>query len=116
MASRKDEFCHGKFGGAVNPKDGYAVDDCIDERQRRLLKFLVPVLHPEKPTMVTISLANTIFGALKGDRKVDWARIISELVTQLVGRVGKSRATLVCPYLMHLYQSHQLLSALEEKR
>ncbi len=71
MASRKDEFCRGKFGGAVNPKVGYVVDDCIDERQRRLLKFLVPVLHLEKPTRVTISLANTIFGALRGDRKVD---------------------------------------------
>jgi hypothetical protein len=33
MASRKDEFIRGKFEGAVNPKDGYAVDDCIDERQ-----------------------------------------------------------------------------------
>ncbi len=55
----------------MNLKDGYAVEDCIDERQRRLLKFLVPVLHLEKPTRVTISLANTIFGALRGDWKVD---------------------------------------------
>ncbi len=71
MASRKDEFCCGKFEGAVNRKDEYTVDDYIDEWQRRLLKFLVPVLHPEKPTRVTISLANTIFGSVRRDWKVD---------------------------------------------
>ena len=69
-ANRKDEYINGKFEGPPNPKDGYAVDDCIDDRERRLLRFLVPVLHPEKPTRVTITLGNTIFGALTGDRKV----------------------------------------------
>lgn len=71
MASRKDEFVRGKFRGAVNPKDGYAIEDCVDDRHRRLLSFLVPILHPEKPTRMTITLANTIFGALSRDRKVD---------------------------------------------
>ena len=71
MASRKDDFVHGRFQGPASPKDGYAVEDCIDERHRRLLQFLVPILHPEKPTRMTISLGNTIFGALTGERKVD---------------------------------------------
>ena len=115
MANRKDEFIRGKFQGAVNPKDGYAVGDCIDERQRHLLEFLVPVLHPEKPTRVTITLGNTIFGALSGARKVDWGRIISDLVGQLASRVGGSRATPICPYVYHLYHHHQLLTSTEEK-
>ncbi len=59
MANRKDEYIRGKFQGAVNPKDGYAIEDCIDDRQRRLLEFMIPVLHPEKPTRVTITLGNT---------------------------------------------------------
>ncbi len=71
MANRKDEFVLGKFEGEVNLKDGFAVEDCIDERHRRLLQFLIPVLHPDKPTRVTITLGNTIFGALNGNRKVD---------------------------------------------
>lgn len=37
MANRKLEYVHGKFHGPVNPKDGYSVDDCIDERQKRML-------------------------------------------------------------------------------
>lgn len=115
MAGRKEEFVRGKFHGAVNPKDGYAVEDCTDERHRRLLQFIVPVLHPEKPTRVTLTLGNTIFGSLSGDRKVDWARVVSDLVAQLISRVGKSRATPVCPYLFHLYRSLQLLKPDEEK-
>ena len=115
MANRKDEFIRNKFRGTVNPKDGYAIDDCIDDRNRRLLKFLIPVLHPEKPTRVTITLGNTIFGALSGNRKVDWARIIYDLVAQLVSRVGGSRASPLSPYLFHIYHEQQLLTNVEEK-
>jgi len=115
MANRKDEFCHGKFKGAVNPKDGYAVEDCIDARQRRVLEFLVPILHSEKPKRVTITLGSTILGALNCNRKVNWSIIFSELVGQLVSRMGKSRATPLSPYLFHLYQHNQLLTVEEEK-
>lgn len=115
MASRKDDWIRGKFRGLVNPKDGYAIEDCVTNRNRRLLEFLLPILHPEKPTRVTITLANTIFGALKGDRKVDWSRIMHNLVSQLVSRVGKSRATPLSPYLFHLYKHAELLIGPEEK-
>jgi len=115
MASRKDEWVRGKFRGPVNPKDGFAIEDCILNRHRRILEFLLPILHPEKPTRVTISLGNTIFGSLCGERKVDWGRIIHDLVSQLVGRVGKSRATPLSPYLFHLYKHTDLLTEPEEK-
>ena len=115
MASWKDEFVHGKFRGAVNLKDGYAVEDCVHDRHRRLLQFLIPILHPKKPMRVTITLGNTIFGSLSGNRKADWVRILFDLVSQLVGRVGKSRATSLSPYHFHLYKCNQLLIDIEEK-
>ena len=71
MASRTDRFIDGMFSGRVNPKDGYAVADCKDPRVKRVLEFLVPLLYPEKPTRVTITVGNTIFGALSGERPVD---------------------------------------------
>ena len=40
---------------------------------------------------------------------------MADLVSGLVSRVGKSRATPLCPYLFHLYHEHQLLSGTEEK-
>ena len=72
MASRTDQFIDGMFSGRVNPKDGYAVVDCKDPRVKRVLEFLVPLLYPEKPTRVTITVGNTIFGALSEERPVDW--------------------------------------------
>ena len=66
-ASRTDRFIDGKFSGRVNPKDGYAVVDCKEPRARRVLEFLVPLLYLEKPTRVTITVGNTIFGALSGE-------------------------------------------------
>ena len=71
MASWTDQFIDGMFSGHVNPKDGYAVVDCKDLRVKRVLEFLVPLLYPEKPTRVTITVENTIFGALSGERPVD---------------------------------------------
>ena len=115
LLSRKDEFCHGRFTGPVNPKDGYAVKDCKNDRHRRLLQFLTPILHPEKPTMLTITLGNLIFGSIVANRKMDWGRVLFDLVSGLVTRVGKSRATPLSPYLFHFYQKHQLLSETEEK-
>ena len=66
MASRTDRFIDRMFSGRVNPKDGYAVVDCKDPRAKRVLEFLVPLLYPEKPTRITITVDNTIFGALSG--------------------------------------------------
>ena len=59
------------FSGHVNPKDGYVVVDCKDPRAKRVLEFLVPLLYSKKPTRVTITVENTIFGALSGERPVD---------------------------------------------
>ena len=50
----------------VDPKDGYSVGDCQNNRQQRMLEFLVLIVHPDKPTRVTITIGNTIFGALDG--------------------------------------------------
>ena len=71
FASRTDKFIGGKFRHVVNPKDGFAIADCEDSRAKRVLEFLIPILYPEKPTWVTITVGNTIFGALLGERKVD---------------------------------------------
>ena len=50
----------GKFLHQVDPKDGYPVRDCRDVRHRWLLEFIVSIIHPNKPTWVTIMIGNTI--------------------------------------------------------
>ena len=115
MASRTDRFIDGMFSGRVNPKDGYAVADCKDPRVKRVLEFLVPLLYPEKPTRVTITVGNTIFGALSRERPVDWGIVVKDLVQRLLSGMGKSKATPICPYVFHLYHSHELLLPAEKK-
>ena len=73
--------------------------------EHRVLEFLVPIMHLDKPTRVTRTLGNTIFGALEGDRPVDWAKIFMDLINRLVGGVGKTKSTPICPFLYHLYES-----------
>jgi hypothetical protein len=115
LAGRKDEYVKECFKDLPNPKDGYSIDDCKNPRRRRLLAFLVPIVYPEKPNQITVTWGNTIFGTLNGGRKVNWARVITTLVVQLAARVGKSRATPICPFLYHLYERKELFRPEEEK-
>ena len=115
MASWTDQFIDGMFSGRVNPKDGYAVVDCKEPRARKVLEFLVPILYLEKPTRVTITVGNTIFGALSGERPVDWGIVVKDLMQRLLFGMGKSKATPICPYVFHLYHLHELLLPAEKK-
>jgi hypothetical protein len=115
LAGRKDEYVKECFKDLPNPKDGYSINNCKDPRHRRLLTFLIPIVYLEKPNRITITWGNTIFGALNGGRKVNWARVITTLVVQLATRVGKSRASPIYPFLYHLYERKELLRPEEEK-
>jgi hypothetical protein len=115
LAGRKDEYVKDCFKDLLSLKDGYSIEDCKDPRHRRLLVFLVPIVYSEKPNRITVTWGNTIFEALNGGRKVNWARVITTLIIQLAARVGKSCASLICPFLYHLYEQKELLK-LEEKK
>ena len=114
LAHRTDTYVDGKFAHAVDPKDDYPVRDCRNARHRRVLEFLVPIVHLDKPTRVTIIIKNTIFGALEEDRPVDWGVIFRDLVQRLVARVGMQKPTPICPFLFHLYDNQGLLLEDEE--
>jgi hypothetical protein len=115
LAGWKDEYVKDCFQELPSPKDGYTIKDCTDLRHRHVLAFLVPILYLEKPNRITVTMGNTIFGALNGGRKVNWARIITNLVVQLAAWVGKSRASPICPFIYHLYERKELLRPEEEK-
>ena len=104
----------GKFLHDVNPKDGFPVRKCRNDREHRVLEFLVPIVHPDKPTRVTRTLENTIFGALDGDRPIDWAKIFIDLVLRLVFGAGEIKPIPICSFLYHLYEKQGLLTEDEE--
>ena len=79
LSNRMDGYIEGRFIHQIDPKDGYAVGDCWNNRQRRVLEFLVPIVHSDKPTRMTIMIRNTIFGALDGGGEVDWGVVFCDL-------------------------------------
>ena len=103
FTSRIDKFIGGKFENSVNLKDGFAVAYYEDAKAKKVLEFFIPILYPEKPTRVTVMVGNTIFGALLGERKIDWGIILQSIVAKLVEGVWKSEVTPIGPYLFHLY-------------
>ena len=79
-------------------------------------EFVVPIIHLDKPTWVTITIGNTIFGALNGGRPVDWGVVFQDLAQRLVAKVGKSKPTPISPFLSHLYHSKDILTGEEETK
>ena len=104
-----DKFAAGKFSILINPKDGYAMADYEDPRKMRVLRFIVLILYLEKPTQITMTLSNTIFGTLYGVRKVSWGLVIQELVGKLVSGLEKEKPSPISPYFFHLYSKYECL-------
>lgn len=108
-ASRTDKFGSDKFSNLVNLKDGYAVADCINPREERVLKFVMPILYPKKPTWMTVTITNTVFGLLSGERPVCRGIILQDDVGKLVSGVENGKPTPIYPYLFHLYSINECL-------
>ena len=112
-AGRRDGLFAIKFKGKVDPKEGLHPTNCIDLRERRMLEFIMPILNPEKPKRVTLTVANTLFGALSGVRSVNWGFIIHEIVARGISHIGK-KPSYISPLIMHLYAYHRCTTVDED--
>ena len=115
MVTRAERYAEGKFVNPPHPKDGYSLPECTDPRVRRVLEFLVPVLYPKKPARVMVTVGNIVFGAYTGEREVDWALVIWDVVRRLMNGVDKSKPTPICPFLLHLYIAHDVVQAKDKR-
>src|SRR5665811_1949224 len=114
--TRTEPWINGKFNADIDAKDGHAVCDCIDPRERRVLEFVVPILYPEKPNRVTKEIGNTIFAALSGKVKIKWGQMIYDIVAKLVSVLDSRKTTPLGPYLYHLYGYYGCLRKEEQER
>jgi hypothetical protein len=112
-AGRKDGMFIGKFRGEVDPKEGLHPTNSRNQRVRRVLEFLMPILNPEKPKSISLTMANTLFGAMSGVRPVNWGLLIHEVVARAIPNIGQ-KPSYLSPFLLHLYRRYECITADEE--
>ena len=98
----KDGLFAGKFTEEVDPKEGLHPGKCKNPRERRMLEFMMPILNSEKPKRITLTVTNTLFGALSGVQPVNWVLIIHDIVERGLSLIGRKPSYLF-PSIMHLY-------------
>ena len=112
---RREKYVEGKFGNPPHPKDEYPLLECKDLRARRMLEFVIPIFYLEKPKQVTVTVGNIVFGAYTGESDVDWALVMRNMVKRLLTKIGKSKPTPICPYLLYLYVAHDTIQPEDKK-
>jgi hypothetical protein len=110
---RKDGLFAGKFKEEVDPKEGLHPSKCRNPRERRMLEFLMPILYPEKPKRISLTMANTLFGAMSEVRPVNWGVLIHEVVGRAIPHIGR-KPSYLSPFLLHLYKHFNCITTDEE--
>jgi hypothetical protein len=110
MATKRENCTRDKFSSRLDPKYDYSVKDCKDERERKMLAFLVLIFSPEKPYNITLTLATTLLLAYSDKKVVDWGSIIGELVYKLATNTKRSQPSYIGSFLFHLYAHENLLT------
>jgi hypothetical protein len=88
-AGRKDDLFAGKFKGEIDPKEGLHPSNCRNPRERRMLEFLMPILNPEKPKQISLTMA--------GLRPVNRGVLIHEVVGRAIPHIGRKPSYLSRP-------------------
>jgi hypothetical protein len=78
-----------------------------------VIEFILPILSPEKPKRLRITMANTLFGAMSGVRSVNWGWLIQKYVEKSIPHIGR-KPSFLSPYLLHLYQHYGCINEAEE--
>ena len=112
-AGRRNGLFVGKFRAYPDPKDGFHPGNCRNLRERKVLEFLMPILNPNKPKRISLTMANTLFGAMSGVRPVNWGLIIHEVVGRALPHIGR-KPSFLSPFILHLYQHFDCITAEEE--
>jgi hypothetical protein len=80
------------------------------------MKFLIPLIKPNKPTRLNVGPIATIINCLFGNLKVSWADVFSEAVKKEVENIETHKDSYLLAYLIHPYQDHKALTKEETKK
>ena len=100
----------------LSDHDGFKVADCMYPREQRLLQYVVPILNPEKPTTLTVTLARGIFSALLRKKKINWAYLVHKNTQKWARNLDNKKGCPLAPFLYHLYEKEGCITEEEKKR
>ena len=78
-----------------------------------IIEISPPNPLPGETQEMSITMANTIFGALSKARPINWGRLIQKLVEKSIPHIGKKPSPLSL-YILHLYQQNLCVNEAEE--
>ena len=109
------DFVHRYLKGTGDPREGWELDDIANPEARRVVGFMNPIFHPEKPKRITIKWASVFIGAMIGEFTVDWGVMMKTIIDRQVANLRKTKKQATClpSFLIHLYRTKGLLSAEE---
>jgi hypothetical protein len=73
----------------------------------------MPILNPEKPRRISLTMANTLFGTMSGVRPVNWGLLIHKVVARAIPNIGR-KPSYLSPFLLHLYRWYECITADKE--
>lgn len=93
---------------------GWRIKHITDREVRHLFEFLNPILHPERPGQISLTMAITIVASFEGRVLIDWAMVLHDLIQKHVALLERIPLfSYACPFLFHVYAHSGCLSASE---
>jgi hypothetical protein len=109
------EFVWDYIKGPGDKREGWELTDIKNPEARRVVGFMNPIFHPEKPKRITVKWASVFIGAMIGEFTVDWGLMMKTIVDRQVANLRKTKKQTTClpSFLIHLYRNRGLLSPKE---
>ncbi|CAK9274425.1 unnamed protein product [Sphagnum jensenii] len=101
--SQKDPLSERYFAQDRVVSHGYKISQCKDPELMMLFHFLIPILHPRKPSYIPVKWANTIIASWSGEREINWAFIMHKVTQDEVRALGPKKLCYLPSYLAQLY-------------
>ena len=71
-AGPRERFYVEKFRTEPDSKDRFHPGKCQNLEEWRVIEFILPILSPKKSKSLSITMANTMFGAMSEVRPINW--------------------------------------------
>jgi hypothetical protein len=101
--SQKDPLSERYFAHDRVVSHGYKISQCKDLELMMLFHFLIPILHPRKPSYILVKWANTVIALWLREREINWAFIMHKVIQDEVRALGPKKLCYLPSYLAQLY-------------